>query len=952
MAVRIHLIICIMFAVALCASLDVKGQGWEKLYGTQTDNWGNDVKQTKDGGYIIVGQGFNLGTGNIYVVKTDANGDSLWTKNLYGLGEIWTGWFSAGLLLDNGGYLLYGISRPDSMPNDSMDDYLIEIDSDGEVIWEQGYKNGIRDREGSVIQCRDKGFAVVGSHQPLASSLGLWEVSLLKTDSVGNQVWAREYGDSSGFGHKIIQTSDGGYLIGGGTTSSISSTNYLLIKTDALGNEMWRREYGTSLNEDLKDIEPTSDGGYVLLGEAAGLSPVVKIDSLGNVIWTKWLSEGVSEAEPTSDGGYILIHDIYYGTHHNVLLTKMDQNWDSVWARTFGGSRDAYGYSVEQTTDNGYIISGWIFDDKNPGTYDYVYLIKTDSLGFAASNVISGKVFNDMDFNCAADTAEIVLQNLLIKTEPGPYYTTTDAQGNYSTLVYPGTHTVSVVPAFDYWQQVCPNPNNSYSVNFASTYDTSSSNDFAFQINDDCPFLTVDIATWGLHRCDLSGYTVRYCNPTIYDIDDVVVVLTLTDEIAPYGSSQIPWALIGDNQYSFNIGTVGAQECGSFYFKTLVSCDIVIGSTHCAMAHIYPDSICAPLDPNWDKSSVSVTGICQDDSLVCFKIYNTGEDMLNSSQYRIYENNIWSGTGNFQLMAGDSVEYCVTANGNTFRLEADQLPGHPGKSHPRAHVESCGNVTPVISGMITKAPQDDLDLFIDCDCTVIKSSYDPNEKLVKPEGGGVNHFIDSTDALDYQINFQNTGNDTAFKVVLRDTLSGYLDLASIQLGAGSHAYTFRIYGKRILEWTFADIYLPDSNINEPLSHGFVKFKIQQKAGNVVGTVIENRAAIYFDYNEPVITNTTFNTIWKEVAVLSNAEIEKVEASVLIYPNPSDGKFIITNSMKFDAVVVYTLLGTKISEAQLSSTNSYTLDLGTQPDGLYIISLISDQEVFVQKLLKQ
>jgi hypothetical protein len=100
-----------------------------------------------------------------------------------------------------------------------------------------------------------------------------------------------------------------------------------------------------------------------------------------------------------------------------------------------------------------------------------------------------------------------------------------------------------------------------------------------------------------------------------------------------------------------------------------------------------------------------------------------------------------------------------------------------------------------------------------------------------------------------------------------------LDIATLTSGVSSHPYEFNIYGQGIAEWTFNDILLPDSNVNEPASHGFVKFKIAQLENNLPGTLIENEADIYFDFNEPIITNATQNIVYDTVLVCSAATPE-------------------------------------------------------------------------------
>lgn len=149
-------------------------------------------------------------------------------------------------------------------------------------------------------------------------------------------------------------------------------------------------------------------------------------------------------------------------------------------------------------------------------------------------------------------------------------------------------------------------------------------------------------------------------------------------------------------------------------------------------------------------------------------------------------------------------------------------------------------------------------------CVASTAAYDPNDKRVNPEGEGAEHFIPNDTTLSYLIRFQNTGTDTAFNVYIIDTLSEYLDINTLRPGASSHSYDWEIYGDGILRFTFNDILLPDSNVNEALSHGFVAFEIQPRAQLLPGTVIENTVGIIFDYNAPIITNTVFNTIVKPV----------------------------------------------------------------------------------------
>jgi hypothetical protein len=143
----------------------------------------------------------------------------------------------------------------------------------------------------------------------------------------------------------------------------------------------------------------------------------------------------------------------------------------------------------------------------------------------------------------------------------------------------------------------------------------------------------------------------------------------------------------------------------------------------------------------------------------------------------------------------------------------------------------------------------------------VTGSYDPNDKLAVTSSGNTEHWIIGTDQwIDYTVRFQNTGTDTAFHVVIRDTLPSNLDASTLVMGAASHPYKWRLDGQGVLKVFFANIQLPDSNVNEPRSNGFVSFRIQPRGLLQPGDEIRNEAGIYFDFNPPVITDPSILTV--------------------------------------------------------------------------------------------
>jgi uncharacterized repeat protein (TIGR01451 family) len=242
-------------------------------------------------------------------------------------------------------------------------------------------------------------------------------------------------------------------------------------------------------------------------------------------------------------------------------------------------------------------------------------------------------------------------------------------------------------------------------------------------------------------------------------------------------------------------------------------------------------------------------------------------------------------------------------------------------------------------------------------CVENIGAFDPNDKQGFPNGVGTEHNIRPGQDLDYLIRFQNTGTDTAFTVVIKDTLSAFLDPTSIRPGASSHAYTWNLSGQGVVSFTFNNIMLPDSNVNEPRSHGFVQFNISPYADVPLGSVIQNDAAIYFDFNLPIITNTTWHTLAKSPLISAvRPEPQRPEAGLDIWPNP----FIENTSIHLDPKVtgqttlkLFNGLGNQVFQ-KTSAGAVIPMNLAHLPAGIYWVELSDKRGVFIgrEKIVKQ
>lgn len=222
----------------------------------------------------------------------------------------------------------------------------------------------------------------------------------------------------------------------------------------------------------------------------------------------------------------------------------------------------------------------------------------------------------------------------------------------------------------------------------------------------------------------------------------------------------------------------------------------------------------------------------------------------------------------------------------------------------------------------------------------VTCAWDPNDKAATPEGVYAQHYTLMSDTLSYLIRFQNTGNDTAFTVVIRDTIDQDLDLSTFEVLTSSHTMNTELnVGTRIAKFTFNNILLPDSNVNEPGSHGFISYTIKAKTGLPNNTLVTNDADIYFDFNPPVITNETFNTMVYVIPV-GISEIENNLFNAIVIPNPFENFAMLKfDNEQHDAFTlnIYSIDG-KLIESILTTENTIALKKEKMTSGLYLFEL--------------
>lgn len=520
------------------------------------------------------------------------------------------------------------------------------------------------------------------------------------------------------------------------------------------------------------------------------------------------------------------------------------------------------------------------FDDSNNWMLDWTALDAYDFLGNC--QVVTGQVAIDENGNCLADTLAQGFEGLIVAFQGAQdtLYTRTDASGFFSTQVDTGTYTVHLTLPNTYWE-LCDN-------DFELTVSDSISSlvsPFIISERVACPYLEVDVATPRLRRCFDNTYQISFCNSGTAPALDAEVQLML-DPFFTFVSSSISPSSQEGLLFTFPLGDLAVGACGRFSVTINLSCDAVLGQSHCVEANILPIGNCETLPPS---ARLKVSGECMDEAIE-FTIENIGEiDMSAPSQLIVIEDDVMFLTREFQLPTTASLPVMVIPSGRTMRIEAPKVPDDPSQGYISKTIEGCGlnGDGSFSTGFVNQFPLDESEAHQSMDCQENRGSFDPNDKQGFPLGYKAAKNIRPGTTIEYQIRFQNTGTDTAFTVLIYDTLSPNLNIESIRTGASSHAYKWTLH-ENVLQFQFNDILLPDSTTNEAASHGFVKFQITPDLALPLQTTIFNRAGIYFDFNEPIITNSTLHTIdvdFIEIPSVSSTFEGDASLPYRFYPSP-------------------------------------------------------------------
>jgi uncharacterized repeat protein (TIGR01451 family) len=625
-----------------------------------------------------------------------------------------------------------------------------------------------------------------------------------------------------------------------------------------------------------------------------------------------------------------------------------------VWTNNNSGTSFPFDANFEWFGPNGpqFPIPGQgpeiCFETNEPGIYGVVVSNACDTITLSTffepnreCDILSGTVYIDYAANCTFDEGDLPTPRVIVEmvdvASGDTFFSITDESGEYSAEIPVGTYVVRPVTDQNQPFGSCEPP-----LEVTVGGGPSVQADLFLPALVECPMLTTSVSIPFLRRCFQNVAYVTYENLGTAVAENAELTVVMDDFLVNIDANV---DFTRDEQIlTFPLGDLAPFSRGTIVVSFTVSCEARLGQSHCVEATITPNDPCVP-DESWNGALVNVHGAQCDGEEVTFSIRNVGDNpMTVPLSYVVVEDGIMMTPRPVilePLPAQTSLDVSLPADGTTYQVITNQEPNAPASATPTALAEGCGtnangtfstgfaNILSLGNGIPSEAIA----------CRENVGAYDPNDKRGYPLGFRGNNIEEGT-RLNYHIRFQNTGTDTAFNVVIRDTISGALDLRTMKMESASHDYYVTVDSQRVVTFTFPDIMLPDSSVNQAGSQGVVSFSINHNPELIPGDEITNRAGIYFDFNEPIITNFSRHRIAKEGLPVGVRAEQAQQVDVRVYPNPSAGEINISLPqravMPHDVLTVTDIYGRSLASMTYGTLGGNAWNLDQLPAGYYLL----------------
>lgn len=553
---------------------------------------------------------------------------------------------------------------------------------------------------------------------------------------------------------------------------------------------------------------------------------------------------------------------------------------------------------------------------------------------------IKGQLFVDENKNCELEASERI--NTLktwrswniAASQDGKYYFSgfLKEDGSYDLKLFPGENLIEIVRPGPFYT-ICE---ASFIINTADLVDENFIKESLIQVTQECPLLQVNLGSFQGDPCEDTYYLLGYSNNGTVAATDVYVDLNLDYriEVAALPSDVID---LGNNNYRFNIGQLSIGESKIRFIRVNLPCELTAEEMLRNNARIFPVNNCGTNSQSWTGASLKVNGQCEGNQVV-FEFENVGNgDMQEPINYVVIEDAVIFRTKTLQLPRGAKTKVSLPANGATYFIQSEQERGHPGNYNPSAFVEACGRTTSdrFSTGFANRFPETNNDNLVAVNYQGLVKSNKAERLLAAPVGFGTNHLLEPNNTIEYTLEFNASNNSS---VVIVDELSPFLDITTFKPIAANNPYDYS------LDTGVLTITVPPTLSNSLFDlDSYIKFSIQPKTDLPMGTRIENKATVQYSTTSIEETNIIFHTIEKDFVekLTPTKEIELVDNTVAIFPNPSSGKVIF--SIKDWRPMTYHLsifdVNGRLLQENRFNNSQYLFERGELLNGTYLYRLV-------------
>jgi Secretion system C-terminal sorting domain len=850
------------------------------------------------------------------------------------------------------------------------------------IKWQATYGGSSTDNLSGMVPTPDGGCIAAGSATStngyVTGNHGGQDVWVTKIDVNGNLQWQKSYGGTlSDACFEISATNDGGYVVAGRSASSDGdvalnkgSDDYWIFKIDGAGNLLWEKTYGGSQSEMARSCVQAPDGNYYVMGSTnstngdvtgnhgSGDFWVLKLDTIGNLIWQKALGGTGAElgwrVQPTADGGALTIGttasadgDVVSLNHgsYDIWIVKLDSSGSIQWEKCYGGSAGDDGNSISLTSDGGFLASGHSSSSNGDLTSNYgaddIWLIKADSVG----NIQWQKSFGGSGQDWSIDTRQTANGEYLISGRTG-------SSDNDVSFNHGGNDAWAArldTAANIIWERCFGGSSHDEGKDFIETstgeyffssFTTSADGDVIGN-NGSYDFWVLRL-TKDYNR--ITGKTFLDFNSNqLFDGSDIPLV---NHKVTESTTSRICFSDI-NGDYSLTLtdtGTFTVETDSVHYFAAQPTSHSVNFASFSLVDSLNNFSLAPTASINDVKVTLTPLGLFRPGRKAYYGVNyaNTGTSFINGVIKFMPDT----------ILTYDSASVApATIAADTITWNLGLLaPFQSGFFYVRFIVDSTAMAdSSLMTNILIEPVAGDADTTNNFDGwqSVITTSYDPNNKLVNDEVLSTSELA-SSPWLEYVINFQNTGNDTAFVIHVHDTLPAELNVQTFELLSSSHTMALNYDNDtRLMDFGFDNILLPDSTTNEARSHGYVHFRIKPFNSLAAGTLIRNTAHIYFDFNAPVATNAAVTAI----TTTSGLQPLSFPEALTVYPNPVEDFLIVRSPENAVLNILVTDIAGRVVET-LSNINGQTMiNTSAWKSGMYFVTAVTKDKKYCAKVVR-